>query len=234
MREFCPHSFVYMGINDPASTETSFSSNRSVFYCPEISLNLTWDLNASNIAWVLVALRCIASPCTIIINTLLIVTVRKTKVLQKSSTILLSSMAITDFLIGAVCMPSTVTVDILSLRQVSFLHICALDSFNFYFTDLLTSCSLFHVIAIAWERHVAIQKWMDYKVIVTSGRVKKLAIACWLLTIFLTFPALVMPLTDVDHKVVEIRHAGAALCGGVFLILLCFFYVMVYLGIPEM
>lgn len=222
-----------MGINDTRSTETSTSNAGSVFYCPEVPLNFTWDLNTSNFAWFLVAIRCIASPCTILINILLIVAVSKNKALQKPSTVLISSMAVTDLLIGSLCMPSTVTVDVLIFRRVSFSHICALDSFNIWLTDFLTSCSLYHLTAIAWERYVAIQKWMDYKIIVTTSRVKMLATACWLLTISITVPALIMRLTGVDHKVVEIWHAAASAPGGISLILLVYFYVMVYLGVRK-
>ena len=221
-----------MGINDTRSTETSTTNAGSVFYCPEVPLNFTWDLNTSNFACFLVAIRCIASPCTILINTLLIVAVSKNKALQKPSTILLSSMAVTDLFIGSVCMPSTVTVDVLIFRRVSFPHICASDSFNIWFSDFLTSCSVYHLTAIAWERYVAIQKWMEYKIIVTTSRVKKLATACWLLTIFIAFPSLIMRLTGVDHRVVEIWYA-AATGGGISLILLVYFYVMVYLGVRK-
>ena len=74
---------------------------------------------------------------------------------------------------------------------------------------------------------------MDYKVIVTTSRIKKLAIACWLSAIFITVLALVMRLTGVDNKVVENYSIGESLFGGFALILLVYFYVMAYLGIRK-
>ena len=86
---------------------------------------------------------------------------------------------------GAINMPLSATIDVLILRQVSFEHICFLVNvpgvYSIYF---VFSTSLCHLTAIAWERYVAIVKWMDYKAIVTSKRLQKLAIIAWLGSVF--------------------------------------------------
>lgn len=221
-----------MVFNGTAST-TNFSSHiRSVFYCPSFP-NFVWDLNSTTYAWILVAIRCIASPCAIALNTLVIVTMKKKKVLKKSSTILLSSMAVTDLLTGAVVMPSSAAVDILIFRQTSFAHICLIDSVNVSLTGFLSMCSLYHLTVIAWERYVAIRKWMDYKLIVTTGRVKKLVIAGWLSMIFLRCLDEVMLSAGVDKSVVEGWYYVQGVVGIIFIILLFYFYIMVYLGIRK-
>lgn len=64
-------------------------------------------------------------------------------------------------------------------------------------------CSLYHLTAVAWERYVAVVKWMDYKAIMTKRRVKNLAITAWLLAIFTTVPVLIMEMIGVDVKISE-------------------------------
>ena len=54
--------------------------------------------------------------------------------------------------------------------------------------QLLFKATLHHLTIIAWERYVAIQKWMDYKILVTNSRVKNLAIAAWIPAIFPVVP----------------------------------------------
>ena len=222
-----------MDLNDTKSTSNSTTSHvKQVFYCPEVP-NFTWDLDDTTFAWSLLVIRCIAGPCIIFANILVIIIMKTKKVLQKQSTILLSSMAVTDLLAGAVSTPLSVSTDVLILRQISFAHICTLDSLSICFSDFLGICSLYHLTVIAWERYVAIRKWMDYKVIITASRVRKLAIAGWLSTIFITVPVLVIRPAGVEYNVVEGWYIGQGVLGGVLLFLLVYFYIMVYLGVRK-
>ena len=221
-----------MDFNATGSTSNSSIPERSVFYCPTTP-NFTWDLNDTTYAWVLVAIQCVASPCTILLNTLVILTMKKKKVLDKPSTILLSSMAATDLLTGAVVMPSSAVVDVLIFRQTSFAHICLLDSLNVCLTVFLSMSSLYHLTVIAWERYIAIRKWMDYKVIVTTGRAEKLAIVGWLSMIFVAVLDEVMRSAGVDNSVVEGWYTFQVVVGGIFIILLFYFYIMIYLGVRK-
>ena len=90
--------------------------------------------------------------------------------------------------------------------------------------------SLYHLTVIAWERDVAIRKWIDYKVNVTRDRVNKLAISAWLLAAFTAFPPLIMFVTGVNPKFKEAWHIGESVCAAVCLIVIAVFYVKVYLG----
>ncbi len=62
---------------------------------------------------------------------------------------------------------------------------------------------LYHLTAIAWERYVAIVKWMDYKVIMTRNHVKKLAIIAWLGSVFAVLPPLLTQVAGVDFEIVK-------------------------------
>ena len=110
---------------------------------------------------------------------------------------MLSSLAVTDVLVGSLSIPLSAVVELLVTRQVQADHsICVLDFVAISSTVFLAICSFFHLTMIAWERYVAIRKWIDYKVMVTKGRTKKLAIVAWVLTIVTVSPHFITaPLT---------------------------------------
>ena len=86
-----------------------------------------------------------------------------------------SSLAVTDLLVGIILMPTYATIDFFSLLQVSFEYSCILYAINHFFRPLLFTATMHHLTIIAWERYVAVQKWMDYKLIITSVRLRKIA-----------------------------------------------------------
>ena len=218
---------------DIHGTETPTSKTRSVFYCP-MAPEYMWDLNNTTFTWILVIVKAIASPVIIPFNTFTIIVLRKRGVLQRNSNILLTSMTVTGILVGAINMPLSATVDVLILRQVSFEHICflaeVLDLYTMYF---LSFTSLYHLTAIAWERYVAIVKWIDYKVIVTRTRLKKLVIIAWLGSVFTVLPPLLTQVAGGDTEIVKSFFAGWTLLGTVALIAIAYFYVMVYRGVRK-
>lgn len=138
-------------------------------------------------------------------------------------------MAIADLLAGSVSVPITIAFDLAIVFQASYSYICTLRLASEFLMMWFVWASLYHLTVIAWERYVAVRKWRDYKVIVTRGRVKKLAIFTWLLPVFTAFPPL-MFVTDVDQKFKNAWHIGESVFAAVCLILIAVFYVMVYLG----
>ena len=56
---------------------------------------------------------------------------------------------------------------------------------------LLFMATLHHLTITAWERYVAIKKWMDYKILITNSRLKKLAMAAWISALILVVPTLI-------------------------------------------
>ena len=92
---------------------------------------------------------------------------------------------------------------------------------------------------IAWERYVAIRKWIDYKVMVTKSLMKKLAIIAWVLAI-----VTVSPPNFITALKGMMRANEAVIALEIFLIplslllmsalsLIVYFYVMVYLGVRK-
>ena len=170
----------------------------------------------------------------------MIIAVKQTKELQRASNIFLSSMAVTDLLVGSLCVPLSAVVGLLVPYQIVTDHyICKLDSVAIWFMITLAICSIFHLTMIAWERYVAIRKWIDYRVIVTRSRLKKLAIIAWVSAIITVSPThFTMALTGM------LRENEMVLALDIFFIILSvlvmsalgliiYFYVMVYLGVRK-
>ena len=228
---------------DQRKTELNTSSisntTRSVFSCPH-DPQLVWDLHDTTSPWIFAAVASIISPTAVLLNALVIIAVKQRKELQRASNILLSSMAVTDLLVGSLCVPLSAVVGLLVPYQIVTDHyICKLDSVAISFMITLAICSIFHLTMIAWERYVAIRKWIDYRVIVTRSRLKKLAIIAWVSAIVTVSPAhFTMALTGM------LRENEMVLALDIFFIILSvlvmstlgliiYFYVMVYLGVRK-
>ena len=199
--------------------------NRFVFSCPYYPTFL-WDLTDKVFPWIMVAIVSIASPAAVILNILVIAAVRSRKELQKNPNILLSSMAVADILVGAINMPLSATVDFVISRQVFDDRICLVDLLNVYFMHALTTCTLYHLILIAWERNQAIRNCYEHKVKMTRSRLKKLAITAWFLAALTPIPGIVVTVQGINYDfIIE------AISAFFLLILIClipYFYLMVY------
>ena len=143
------------------------------FYC-KYAPHVSWEVRGSAFHLISGLTLVMASFPAIILNALIILAIKQKKELQKPSTILLSSMAVTDLVVGVIVMPTSATIDFFTARRVSFEHTCKLYAVNLFFHPLLFGATMHHLTIIAWERYVAVQKWMDYKLIITNDRVKKL------------------------------------------------------------
>ena len=217
---------------ETAGASSSTDAVRSVFFCPEAP-NFLWDLTDTVTPRILVALASVASPAIIVLNALVIIAVKQKKELQRLSNILLSSLAVADLLVGASSMPLFTTVDLVISRQVLLEHVCMLDSISLYLMFLLSGSSLYHLTLIAWERYVAIQKWMDYKIIVTSSNLKKLATSAWFAALLTSLPFMVLEEIGVGPVVFKVWITVQFVLGVAALILIIYFYVMVYLGVRK-
>ena len=220
-----------MDVNNTETTDHYPSTNtRPVLFCPKLP-RFTWDLKNTTILWSLVVIIPIASAVTILLNLLVIIAMKRTKERQKPVNILLASLAVADLLAGAISMPLSAIVDILILHQFSRKKICTLNSvLNKPMIFFVTSSSVYHLTAIAWERYVAIRKFNEYKVIVTKSLLQKLAIAAWLLAVFMPVFALTMAVAGVDREAVQ---TGASIVVLICLTAIGYFYIMVYLGVRK-
>ena len=216
------------------STETSTanSSTRLVFHCPS-EPDFMWNLHGTTFAWILAAIILTSSPITVLLNALVVTAVKQRRELQKHTNAVLSSMAIADFLVGAVSMPISAAVDLLIIHQVNLQGVCTLNTVNLTLMACFLFSSLFHLIVVAWERYIAITKWKDYRVIVTSSRLKNLSIVAWLAAIFILLPFAVMVGIGAPFEVQNIWYVMASLCIALSVIVFVSLYVMMYLGVRK-
>jgi len=217
---------------DMNNNEISIVSSSSAFHCryaPQVS----WEVKGSAFHLITGLTTIMASFPTIVLNAFIILAIKQRRELQKPSNLMLSSLAVTDLLVGIIVMPATATIDFFTLSQVSFEHSCMLYGVNIFFTPLLFTATLHHLTIISWERYVAVQKWKDYKRIITNGRLKKIAIGTWLCAFFPAAAYFAMAAVSGDPTILRNVLTGWAAVETVCLFLVAFFYRKVYLGISN-
>ena len=188
-----------------------------------------WDLENEVSLQLVIAITTIAAPFTTFLNTLVIVTIQKTRELQTNSSILISSLAITDLFVGAVSTPLIITVDALILQgTVSESIVCNINESAAFVLYIAYSASYMHLILMAWERYVAIAKPMKYNVLVRKGRIKRYSGVVWItvVTAFAlqtTLQAIALPL-----EFLLVLHLIEGVFWLISFLALVYFYSMVY------
>ena len=219
-----------MNINN---NETSINSCSSTLSCPFAPQGVSFETCGSGLDLIFGIITVTVSIPTILLNAFIILAIKQKRDLQKTSNIMLSSMAVTDLLVGVIVMPITAAIYFFTLRQVLPEYICVLFEANNIFAPLLFSTTLHHLTVIAWERYVAVQKWMEYKLIITNDRLKKIAIGTWLSALFPTAAYFSLTVVSGNHIIVNSVFAGWVAAEAVCLFLIAFFYRKVYLGIRN-
>ena len=226
-----------MDPND-AKAATNSSIEESEFSCRELYATFftVGDVSDSIPLWIVIGLVSLASPTIVLLNALVIIALRRRKELPRLSNVLLFSIATADLLTGAVCIPLSVIVDSFVARQTLPENVCVLHLLTEILTYIFSWSSVLHLMLIAWERYVAIQKWMEYKRIVTKSRLNKLAIIAWVSATFMVLPDIIL-LTVVNEEdrldFAEVWFIVNALLGVCALALIVYFYVMMYLGFRK-
>ena len=210
------------------SGDSFVTSSKAVFFCPRDPL-FVWDLENKVSLQLAIAITAIAAPFTTFLNTLVIVTIQKTRQLQTNSNILISSLAITDLLVGAVSTPLIITVDALILRGiVPESIVCKINHSAAFVQYIAYSASYMHLILMGWERYVAIAKPMKYKVLLRKGKMKRYSGIVWITVIMGDVLVMTLQAIALPH---ELLFALYFIEGVVWLIgfmALVYFYSMVY------
>ena len=230
-------SSVSMDPND-AEAATNSSIEASGFFCLELYATYitAGDVVDTTPLWIVIGLVCLASPTIVFLNALVIIALRLRKELQRLSYVFLWNIAISDLLIGAVCMPLAAIVDSFVARQTLPKNICVLDIMTLILMYIFYWSSLLHLTLIAWERYVAIQKWREYKSIVTKSRLNKLTIIAWVSATILVIPDVILLTAVNEDDRLDFTEAWLvvntilAVCA---VVLIIYFYVMVYFGIRN-
>ena len=210
------------------SGDSFVTSSKAVFFCPNDPL-FVWDLENKVSLQLIIAITAIAAPFTTLLNTLVIVTIQKTRELQTNSSILISSLAITDLLVGAVSTPLIITVDALILRgTVPESIVCSINESAAFVLYIAYSASYMHLILMGWERYVAIAKPMKYKVLVRKRRIKRYSGIVWI-TVFTAFVLLTtLQAVTLPPEFLTVLHLIEGVFWLISFLALVYFYSMVY------
>ena len=210
------------------SEDSLVNSSKAVFFCPRDPL-FFWDLENEVSLQLVIAITAIAAPFTTFLNTLVIVTIQKTRQLQTNSNILITRLAITDLLVGAVSTPLIITVDALILRgTVPESIVCSINESAAFVLYIAYSASYMHLILMGWERYVAIAKPMKYKVLVRKRRIKRYSGIIWI-TVFTAFVLLTtLQAVTLPPEFLTVLHLIEGVFWLISFLALVYFYSMVY------
>ena len=162
------------------------SSTLEIFCSSSPQFKFIWDSTQKNSLQLAIVVATVACPFTVLLNIVVIATIKKVRQLQTNSNILIASLAVADLLVGAVCMPLTISLDTLILQgNASENIICTRVLVATLVLYTAWSASFYHLVKISWERYLATVKRVEYKLIITKSRVKKYAGIAWV-TAFIT------------------------------------------------
>ena len=222
-----------MSVKNTESLANSSNETRSVFYCPELG-QFIWDLNHTTYFKIIVAIMTVACPFTVLLNLLVIIAVKTRRELKKNSNILLLSVALSDLLVAAVSMPLSITLDALVIQRVLVVDIiCTIDLIGVSIMYTICGASYLHLLLIAWERYVALAKWMDYKAIVTRGRINKYTRVAWLLAILMAVPSAAVDSASDRYEIILVVDVILSIFWFVCLSLTAYFYVKAYFAVRK-
>ena len=220
--------FTVVNMSVSNSGGSFVASSKAVFFCPRDPL-FVWDLENKVSLQLAIAITAIAAPFTTFLNTLVIVTIQKTRQLQTNSNILISSLAITDLLVGAVSTPLIITVDALILRgTVPERIVCNINQSAAFVLYIAYSASYMHLILMGWERYVAIAKPMKYKVLVRKGRIKRYSGIVWITVVIVYVLVMTLQAIALPHEFLLVLYFIEGVVWLVGFITLVYFYSMVY------
>ncbi|XP_041857561.1 trace amine-associated receptor 13c-like [Melanotaenia boesemani] len=118
------------------------------------------------------------SVITVTLNLLVIISVSHYRQLHTPTNILILSLAVSDFLVGLLIMPSHI------IRNTGCWFLGDFMCFLFnYATYIITSSSIADMVLISIDRYVAICDPLHYQTRVTKSRVKVCVCLCWLCSV---------------------------------------------------
>ena len=210
------------------SGDSLVNSSKAVFFCPRDPM-FVWDLENEVSLQLVIAITTIAAPFTTFLNTLVIVTIQKTTELQTNSSILISSLAITDLFVGAVSTPLIITEDALIIQgTVSESIVCNINESAAFVLYIAYSASYMHLILMGWERYVAIAKPMKYNVLVRKGRIKRYSGVVWITVVTAIALQTTLQAIALPHKFLLVLHLVEGVFWLISFMALVYFYSMVY------
>ena len=131
-----------------------------------------------------IILNVITCPFTVLLNTLVIIAVKRRPTLQSYANILLACLAATDAVSGVLAQPSFILYMMLLVLGVGGKSAeDAAQSFHYSSMRAVLVCSSLHLILVTYERVIAIKFTMYYPIFVTRQKLKIAVGSFWLLSV---------------------------------------------------
>lgn len=123
----------------------------------------------------------IVSPCTIVLNAMVMIAVKTSPRLKSNYHILLASLAGTDLMTGALAQPPVVAGEIyrLSGNSAHFYKVCLLNNISRITGVYFVTASILHLMLLSVERYVTITYPYKYLEIMTKRRLISSAVFAW-------------------------------------------------------
>jgi len=149
--------------------------------------------------------------------------IRKTSSIPKTLKTLLLSLAVSDVDVGLLVQPYYISLLIKHLQLIA--PTCNTYKLFYLFSQFFCSASFMGVVAVSVDRFLAIHLHLRYQELVTHKRVVAVVISIWLLSAFLSFLILSIPL-DIYFVIIEIG-------GVVGLLITTMIYIKIYLAVRQ-
>ena len=131
--------------------------------------------------FIAIIINSISCPCTVFLNVLVIMAVKRRPSLQSNTNTLLACLAVTDALTGLTVQPSFIAWKSFLLQNS--IHTTEAKDFHNFLIRALSVCSALHLALVTCERLIAIKFTMFYHDIVTKHNIKMAVMAIWAYTL---------------------------------------------------
>ena len=126
-----------------------------------------------------ITMNSITCPFTIALNVLVILAIKRRRSLQSNANIMLACLAVTDVLIGLEVQPALIIWNI-SLLVGTKENFPEFGKFQEFFVPWLVLSACLHLMAVVWERLVAIKFPYRYPHVLTKRNIKLAILFCWI------------------------------------------------------
>ena len=132
----------------------------------------------------------------VVCNAVVMLAVFKTNSLRRPSNLLICSLALSDFLVGAVAQPLVVVRTLLHNAGADcclYNHVHYISNFTFY----LFACGSFATVCImSWDRYKAVSSPLQYRSIVTNKKITRIIAAVWSAWVIYVIIVVNLPILD--------------------------------------
>ncbi|XP_048842034.1 trace amine-associated receptor 1-like isoform X1 [Brienomyrus brachyistius] len=200
-----PGSKAFLSLGTKKEMKSNHSELENVHYCFESSntscLKHVYPTTIRASLYVLLGATVLL---TVLGNLLVIVTISHSKQLHTPTNYLILSLAVSDFLLGAVVMPPSL---IRSLETCWYLGdwFCRIHT---SIETLLIVASIFMLYLISVERYVAVSQPLLYHVLITTRVAKYMILTCWVLSALIGFGMELNSLIIQDVYLTELNCEG--------------------------